>query len=306
MIAAGYRPPAVLIVNPYAGRLSDIERQAAIEAVAQRFDVEVFTTKARDSAIGIAAGAAKEGAELVIALGGDGHINEVVNGIAGTETRLGIVPGGTMNVFARALDIPLDPHRAVESLARKIGDPPRTVSLGKMNDRYFTFSAGCGFDAEAAERVERYLRSKRRLGELFFFWSAFRVLAGSYRHRNPSMLLRGSFGVVPVAMAIACNAGPYAYLKGRTIDIAPDVRLEGGLDIFALRTMRLEALPLYAWRSVVTGDLVHHDDAFYSSDLEGFEVQAEAPFVCHTDGEALRATDSARFSLAKDILKVSG
>ncbi|HYI45224.1 MAG TPA: diacylglycerol kinase family protein [Actinomycetota bacterium] len=305
MIAAGYRPPAVLIVNPYAGRLSDIERQAAIESVVQRFDVELFTTKARDSAIGIAAEAAKNGAELVIALGGDGHINEVVNGIAGTEAQLGIIPAGTMNVFARALGIPLDPHRAVDHLVSKLGQPSRMVSLGRMNQRYFTFSSGCGFDAEAAERVERYLRSKKRLGEFFFFWSAFRVLAGSYRHRNPSMLLRGPFGVVPVAMAIACNAGPYAYLKGRSINIAPDVRLEGGLDIFALRTMRLEALPLYAWRSVVTGDLVHHDDAFYESDLSDFELTAEAPFVCHTDGEPLPPTDSARFTLAKDVLRVS-
>lgn len=305
MIAAGFRPPAVLIVNPYAGRLTDIERQAAIESVVRRFDVEVFTTKTRDSAIGIASDAARGGADLVIALGGDGHINEVVNGIAGTSAQLGIIPAGTMNVFARALGIPVDPHRAVEHLAARMGQTPRLVSLGKMNERYFTFSSGCGFDAEAAERVERYLRSKKRLGEFFFFWSAFRVLAGSYRHRNPSMLLHGQFGVVPVSMAIACNAGPYAYLKGRSINIAPDVRLDGGLDIFALRTMRLEALPLYAWRSVITGDLVHHDDAFYESDLSDFEVTAEAPFVCHTDGEPLPATDSARFTLAKDILRVN-
>ena len=130
MIAAGYRPPAVLIVNPYAGRLSDIERQAAIESVVQRFDVELFTTKARDSAISIAAEAAKNGAELVIALGGDGHINEVVNGIAETEAQLGIIPAGTMNVFARALGIPLNPHRGSRASGFEAGATSSNSPVG--------------------------------------------------------------------------------------------------------------------------------------------------------------------------------
>lgn len=304
MIAAGGRPSAVLIVNPYAGRLTDTDREDVIAALDRRFDLERFTTTARDSAIGIARDAAERGAELVIAFGGDGHINEVVNGIAPTDAQLGIIPGGTMNVFARALGVPPDPFVAIDHLVDHLHDPERTVPLGKMDERYFTFSAGCGFDAEAAERVERYLRSKRRLGEFFFFWSAFRVLATSYRHRSPGMLLEGPFGVEPVAMAIACNAGPYAYFFGRQVEIAPDVRLEGGIDIFALRTMKIEALPLYIWRSVISGDLIHHDDAFYASDLTEFAIHSEEPFLRHVDGEPLSPATSARFSLVKDVLKV--
>ncbi len=303
MIAGGKRH-AVVIVNPYAGRLTDAIRRIAVDELREHFELDHFITTARDSAIEIAAEAARDGAELVIAFGGDGHINEVVNGIAGTDACLGIIPGGTMNVFARALGIPVDPHDAIEHLLANLDEPARSVPLGRMNDRYFTFSAGCGFDAEAAERVERYLRSKRRLGEFFFFWSAFRVLASTYRHRSPGMVLKGPFGMVPVSMAIACNAGPYAYLRGRPINIAPDVRLENGLDIFALRTMRIEALPLYIWRSVVSGDLVHHDDAFYASDLPDFEVHAEDEFLRHVDGEPLPRSDVARFSLKKDVLHV--
>ncbi len=304
MIAGSVKPPAVLIVNPYAGRLSEATREDVIAAVRRHFELEEFITTARDTAIGIAADSVTAGASLVIAFGGDGHINEVVNGVAGKEAQLGIVPGGTMNVFARALGIPGDPFAAVERLVTRLDDPPTTVTLGKMDDRFFTFSAGCGFDAEAAERVERYLRSKRRLGEFFFFWSAFRVLTSTYRRRRPSMRLEGPFGSVPVAMAIACNAGPYAYFRGRPIHLAPEVRLEGGIDVFALRTMRLEALPLYAWRSVVSGDLVHHDDAFYANDLTDFEVHAEEPFLRHVDGEPLSPASSARFSVVKDILRV--
>jgi diacylglycerol kinase family enzyme len=294
----------VMIVNPNAGRLSEGARNDVVAALRARIDVEVLATTARDTGVDLSTEAARSGVETVIAFGGDGHINEVVNGVAETDVGLGIIPGGTMNVFARALGIPLDPEAAIEQLIRALGSPSRTVPLGRMDDRYFTFSAGCGFDAEAASRVERYVPSKRRFGELFFYWSAFRVLTGTYRHRNPSMTLAGPFGSVPVAMAIVCNTGPYAYLGGRAVRVTPEVRLEGGIDVFALRSMRIEALPLYAWRAVVSGDLVHHDDAFYASDLDSFELSSDEPFHRHVDGEPLPPARSARFSVVKDALKV--
>ena len=298
------RPPAVLIVNPNAGRVARSERDEVIAALRSRFEIDAYATTARDTGIEIAADAAEAGAQLVIAYGGDGHVNEVVNGIAGSQTSLGIVPGGTMDVFARSLGLPMDPFVAVARLHDRVGSEPRSINLGVMDERYFTFSAGCGFDAEAAERVERYVPQKRHLGQLFFYWSAFRVLAGTYRHRSPTMTMKGEFGEVDVSMAIASNTGPYAYIGKRSVRIAPQVSLERGIDVFALRTMRIEALPAYAWRCLVSGDLVHHRDAFYESDLEWFEVRSEKPFSRHVDGEPLSAGRSARFSIARDILRV--
>jgi diacylglycerol kinase family enzyme len=306
MPTAKRRAPAVLVVNPNAGRLPEQSRQDVIGALRSRFKVETYSTTARDTGITIAADAAAAGAELVVAFGGDGHVNEVANGVVHTDTALGIIPGGTMNVFARALQIPLDPLAAIDHLEEALNGPPRRVSLGQMDERYFTFSAGCGFDAEAAERVERYVPAKRRFGELFFYWSAVRVLAGSYRHRSPSMTLTGPFGDVPVSMAIACNAGPYAYLAGVAVDIAPNVRLDGGLDVFALKQMRVEQLPFYAWRVLVTRDIAGHGDAFYASDLDKFEITADEPFSRHVDGEPLAPGRSARFSLATEALLVRG
>lgn len=303
MIREG-RPPAVLIVNPNAGRVSERTREDVVAALRSRFDIEAYATTARDTGIALAQRAVESGASLVIAYGGDGHVNEVANGVAGSGSSLAIVPGGTMDVFARALNIPLDPFRAIDQILRLLPQERRTVSLGKMDDRYFTFSAGCGFDAEAAERVERYVPAKRRFGQLFFYWSAFRVLAGTYRHRAPIMNVKGDFGEVDVAMAIASNTGPYAYIGNRAVRIAPKVRLDGGIDIFALKTMRIEALPAYAWRCLVTGDLVRHPDAFYASDLEWFEVRSDQPFGRHVDGEPLPAARSARFSIAPNVLKV--
>lgn len=304
MVAARRKPSAVLIVNPSAGRLSDAQRHDAIREIDSIFRVELYETSERGSAIDLARDAAAHGVPLVIAFGGDGHVNEVVNGIAGTVSALGIIPGGTMNVFARALGIPLDPLEAAHHLQGCLTGRPRLVHLGKMEDRYFTFSAGCGFDAEAAGLVEDHLAHKRRFGQLYFYWSALRVLAGSYRHRNPSMVLHGPFGEVDVSMAIASNTGPYAYLLDRPVRVAPEVHLEKGLDVFALRRMRIEALPLYAFRAAALGDVSRHRDAFYASDLEGFEVTSTEPFARHVDGEPLEAATSASFSLARDVLKV--
>jgi diacylglycerol kinase family enzyme len=298
------KPAAALIVNPNAGRLTDNARHAIVDALEARLGVETYATSVRDAAISLARDAATGGAEIVIAFGGDGHVNEVVNGIAGTSATLGIIPGGTMNVFSRALSIPQDPFEAIDRLVGAVDRPPRTVPLGRMDERYFTFSAGCGFDAEVAERVERYLRTKHRFGEIFFYWSAFRVLIRSSALRRPRLTLSGPFGHVPVSMAIACNAGPYAYLAGRAVDLAPHVRLEDGIDVFSLRQMKIEDLPLYAWRVAVSGDLIHHPDVFYASDLRRFEVTAERPFHRHVDGEPLPSSTSARFSVEPHALSV--
>jgi diacylglycerol kinase family enzyme len=304
MVERQKRPRAVVIVNPNAGRLPERTRRDVVAALRARVDVDVLWST-RDTGIPLAREAADEGVDVLVAFGGDGHVNEITNGIAGTSTTLGIIPGGTMNVFSRTLGIPQDPFDAVDHLVTRLHSAPRVVPLGRMDGRYFTFSAGCGFDARAAERVESHLDGKRRFGEVFFYWSAVRVLAQSVtQQRKPLMRVRGDFGEVPVAMAIACNCGPYAYFGSRPVHLAPDVRLEAGVDVFAMRTMRLEALPLYMWRVAFSGDLIHHRDAFYARDLESFEIVADEPFSRHVDGEPLGETNHASFSIAPRALRV--
>lgn len=296
--------PAILIVNPQAGRLTHSSRDEVIARLARAFRLEVATSASHGDAIALAREASDRGVPLVIAFGGDGHVNEVANGVAGSATALGIIPGGTMNVFARAIGIPNDPYAAVSHLAAAAGGSPVSVPLGRMDGRYFTFSGGCGFDAEAAALVERDLTSKRRFGEIFFYWSAARVLAGAYRHRDPTMRLKVGEDETPVAMAIACNAGPYAYLAGRPIRVAPRVELEKRLDLFALRRMRIEALPSYAWNCLVAGDIARRKDALYLNDLESFAIESDRPFARHVDGEPLDPAARADFSIAKAALRV--
>ena len=129
------KPAAVLIVNPNAGRLEERERADVIDALGARFHLDAYSTSSRSSGIALASEAAEAGTGLVIAFGGDGHVNEVANGLAGSETALGIIPGGTMNVFARALGVPLDPIAALDHLEAALKRDAVGVPLGRMDER---------------------------------------------------------------------------------------------------------------------------------------------------------------------------
>src|SRR5918996_3861501 len=128
---------ALLIANTRAstvtpGKLSVIER-----ALASELKLEVVRTKRREHATHLAKGAAHEGLDLVIALGGDGTVNEVVNGLAQTGVPMAILPGGGVNVLARSLGVPNDPIEATAHLLRNRDRPPRRIPLGRADGRYF-------------------------------------------------------------------------------------------------------------------------------------------------------------------------
>jgi YegS/Rv2252/BmrU family lipid kinase len=174
---------ALLIANPKTGRYGS-RRPPQLEAACDRLrahgvEVELTKTKAASAATGIAADAAARGFTEVIAAGGDGTINAVLQGMIGTELRLGILPTGTGNVLARELKIPLNAQRATEVIAR---GRTRTLYPGCAIDersnerRYFFLMAGIGLDAKVIERVHPGL--KKRIGKAAFWYSGLSHLAG--------------------------------------------------------------------------------------------------------------------------------
>src|SRR4029077_6571495 len=153
---------AHLIMNPEARGVTASLQHLMATALEARFRLEVTETHARDAGVDVARRAVDDGAELLIAFGGDGLVNEGVNGMAGSDATLAIIPGGTMNVFARNLGIPTNPADAADHILRIAGDTaPRRMSLVLTNDRSCPFACGCGFDAEAAARVESHRSAKR-------------------------------------------------------------------------------------------------------------------------------------------------
>ena len=143
-----------MIANPTSGSYVHHAHQLE-ENIAflrqQQWQVDLRLTEEAGDATRLAREAAAEHSDVVIAAGGDGTINEVIQGLAGTETALGVLPLGTVNVWACEMAIPLDGTGAVDVLVHgKI----RCIDLGRMNERYFLLMAGIGLDGEVTSAVE--------------------------------------------------------------------------------------------------------------------------------------------------------
>ena len=165
----------------------------------------------------------------------------MATGIAGTDTALGALPGGSTNVFARTIGLPNDPVAAVELLADGIdaGDL-RPIGLGQVNGRFFCFHTGVGYDAAVVATVERRASLKRWLGHPLF------ITAGADdvgpRLRPPTTRTSGSStdrGVVEDGyFSIVLNTNPYTYLGNRPLDLSHAATLDRGLVAVTFRTMQ--------------------------------------------------------------------
>lgn len=160
----------MIVFNPAAGQAGVLEQELNSAAQVLRdegWQVELCPTHGPTDATRLAREAATSAYDVVIAAGGDGTINEVVNGLAGSSTALATLPLGTVNVWARELGLPLNPRQAARTL---LSWKPRAIDLGRVGDRFFLLMAGIGFDAQVTAGVRS--QDKQRLGVLAYVLSA--------------------------------------------------------------------------------------------------------------------------------------
>lgn len=217
---------AILISNPNAGRTSGASRRAQEVA---RFckllrprgiEIEVLHTARANDAARFAERAASEGATDVIVSGGDGTINEALQGLIGKDVRLAIWPRGTANVLARELDLPFDVERIAQMVAR--GKAQRAhvgcaTALETGETRYFFLMAGIGLDASVVRSVHPGL--KRRAGEAAFWYAGLAHLA---RWPPPAFTLEVDGQSFPATFAVIGKGARY----GGNLSITPRARLD--------------------------------------------------------------------------------
>ena len=164
--------------------------------LSQGNEVEVVETNRRGHATRFAQDAARRGLDVVIGYGGDGTLNEVATGVAGTDTALGVLPGGSTNVFARTLGMVNDPVEAVQAAARRASPTADIgpIGLGQVNGRYFCFHTGVGYDAAVVDEVERRASLKRWLGHPLFIYAVADDVVGGLRPAPPSLQRCGTPG----------------------------------------------------------------------------------------------------------------
>ena len=235
---------AVLIVNPKATATSPRSRDVLARALASDLKLDVVETTHRGHAAEIAADAARDRLDLVVTLGGDGTVNEAVNGLmtveAGHRPAYAVVPGGSANVFSRGLGQPSDPVEATSTLLEALRTGRhRTIGLGSVNGRYFSFCAGIGFDAEVTGRVETRRRDGAKATSGLYVRTAVRHFYDGSARAALSTELDGEAALDGLQMVVVSNTSPWTYWGRRPMRPSPEASFDTGLDLFAMRRMRL-------------------------------------------------------------------
>jgi len=288
----------LLIVNPFATSVTE-QRVRLVEAsLARAGEVKTVLTERRGHATELAAA----GADAVVVFGGDGAVNEVLNGLA-AEVPFGALPGGGTSVFARALGLPRDPSAAAEQLAEAIGvGRTRRITLGRVDGRRFGFSAGVGFDAATVRRVDALGRAQdgKRPGDFAFAYELVRVLASGRFKLEPALEVSGRGRAAAVFVA---NCDPYTYAGSIPLHIAPEARFELGLDLVAPISVSARSMPRVA-RRLVTGKGHETEDVLYAHDVDRIEITCDRPLPLQVDGEDLGDVVHAVIEAERDAVGV--
>ncbi|HEY1673024.1 MAG TPA: diacylglycerol kinase family protein [Streptosporangiaceae bacterium] len=315
----------LLIVNPRATTTTKAVRDQIVRTLAARADIEVVETRHRGDAREIAARAVAEGWDALLVLSGDGTINEAVNGLmdkasiragrtttdpataAGQLPALGALPGGNANVFTRDLGVPSDPLAAVELIAARLtAGTTRTIGLGLAGDRYFTFNAGLGWDAEVIHAVEEQRAQGRPASNSLYMRTALQQFRRADR-RHPNLTVHTVDGtrIGPVGLALIANTTPWTYVGRHPVSATPHASFDLGLDAFLLRRLRtistlntLRQMIMRPERPVIGKyACALHDQAEIT-------VRAREAVALQVDGDYVGDRESVTFRCVPDAIRV--
>ncbi|CAO5249923.1 diacylglycerol/lipid kinase family protein [Frankia sp. AgKG'84/4] len=344
----------LLVVNPVATTTTERVRDVLASALAADLVLDTVVTKGRGHGVELGARAVELGVDVVIALGGDGTVNEVVNGMVhngpiADGPAFAVVPGGSTNVFVRALGYSASPVEATGELLDALrAGRSRQISLGEAvygdERRWFTFCFGVGLDARVVDRVERRRSGGRRNSPgLFLRTAAVQVARGTGRG-SPTIELEttAAHSDVPgqrdgtnddlaaaqrlapadpagppgeatdsdadrqIALGIVCNTRPWTYLHSRPVLACPDASFDTGLDLLALRRVRMSSV-LRTGRQILASDGAPHGRNVVSRhDAATMRFRSEVPIPLQMDGEYLGESDEVLLTHHPRVLRVIG
>jgi diacylglycerol kinase family enzyme len=309
---------AVLIVNPNATSTTPAGRDLLAHALESRTHLTVEHTNHRGHAIEIARAAAMAGVEVVIVHGGDGTVNEVVNGILGLPgsglpphaPAIGVVPGGSANVFARSLGISPDPVEATNQLVDLLGMHQhdgswRRIGLMNCEERWAVFTAGMGVDGEVVAAVEAQREKGRKVTSGRYIRTAIPLVVRSGR-REPTLTLElpGSEPVEGVHLAIVSNSRPWTYANNRPVWTNPATTYETGVGVWATTSMNVVASLRLVRQMVSKRPKMRAKNLICEDDVPWVRVTSNTPVACQIDGDYAGPRRSMTFTAAPGALAV--
>jgi diacylglycerol kinase family enzyme len=300
----------LIIVNPYATTVSDRLRNLVVYALQGRFEVEAVSTEAQNHATEIGREVRDHGYDVVVAFGGDGTLNEVANGLAGTDVPVAVLPGGSTNVVCRSLGIPNDVVDATEHLLSLVdGWAPRKIDLGKVDDRHFVFACGAGIDATVVRRVDAHPRMKAKAGPYYYSWAALSSFYRKYLVSPVRMRVAvGNEEPLEGVTTIAQNADPLTYFASRPIRVCEGIAIDDGtLSLGVLRRATQRDMPTLISRlfsgtkPAARHRQVEHFDDVLRATVESVSERKDGqprPFPVQVDGDYIG--DRTRIELGVD------
>jgi diacylglycerol kinase family enzyme len=356
--ARGHRYPervrALLIVNPHATSTTQLRQAVIVRALSSAVELEVVETRYRGHATSLAAAALSGGFGLVITLGGDGTVNEAVNGILGApaaggtgsgdrvaaleharetgrgdDGRAGLaghaaaaraagatarmpalaaLPGGSANVFTRAVGLPPDPVDAAGQILQALAEGrSRSIGVGLAGDRYFTFNAGLGLDAEVVRAVAGRRAEGQASTPALYIRTTLRQFYRVTDRRHPAVTLErdGHPPMGPLYVGTVSNTAPWSYLGRRPINPNPQAGFDSGLDVFALRSLGSLSMFRAIGQMLASGDRPPRGrNVVTLHDLAEVTLRSARPTAFQVDGEYMGERECVRFLSVPDALRV--
>jgi diacylglycerol kinase family enzyme len=312
---------ALLVVNPKATTTTERTRDVLVRALRSQVDLTVEYTRRRGHAAALTRAAAESGVDVVVTLGGDGTVNEAVNGLMNAESALAggtvapayrlpalaVVPGGSTNVFARAIGLPRDWVEGTGAILAGMRDGRhRVIGLGRADDRYFTFCAGMGLDAAVVRRVEQArLRGRASTPALYIRSMIGQFLTGEDRKSPPLSLERpGEPAEMDLGTVIIQNTAPWTYVGDRPINPNPDASFDRGLDVLALRQLKVGSTARTVRQIASRRGDPHGRQVLRLHDQAEFTIVAERPQPFQLDGDYLGERQKVHVVSVPEALRV--
>jgi len=280
-------PPILFIVNPSAGHGKCGKRWNKLAPkIEEKYSCEVFYTKRPGEAEAEARMAVERGIKRIFVVGGDGTINEVINGAMSANIEIGIIPFGTGNDLAKAVGLSKKKHLIEAMVLNQETLKVKEINVGKINHRHFVIACGIGFDGWVAKRANdsRFLKS---LGALGYVFSVFAVLR-SFTPMTIEVTIDGTSHKIENGWLLAVGNGPY---YGGGMKICPDADIhDDWLDLCIVS--KLSKWQLFRFfPKVYSGKHVHLKD--YVTFMKGkrMKIQCQGKTVAHADGEFIDSSD---------------
>ena len=306
---------ALFIVNPKATTTTARTREVILSALQSEMNVTCVETAYRDHARKLACEASSNGYDLVLSLGGDGTVNEVVNGLLKApedlpRPRYAVIPGGSANVFIRALGVPGDPVEATGVVLEAIREGrEREINLGRItsdqDDRYFTFCAGFGWDADVVQQVEYERAQGRRATPALYAEVAVKLFfQGDIRDPSLSVSANGNL-LEDVYFALVTNTTPWTYAGALPLQPTPESRFELGLDAFALTHSSYALTGWILSQMFFPKGLPAHGEGYVTwHDQASLRISSGHPRAFQIDGEYLGDREHVNFHSIPKALRI--